>query len=91
MLDFCWHYLLCAAALYGCWRCCKAGRFGPALALTVLMVIVSAVGFFEVYSGPFVESGKSFAAYVDRYALFSLPVFLFPLAGLSLTVFSRRK
>ena len=90
MLAFCWHYLLCAGLLFLCNTARKARRFPLCAAITALMLAVSVVGFLLVYTGPFVESGKTFASYVTRYGAYSLPVFLFPLAGVVLTVLSRK-
>lgn len=91
MLAFCWHYLLCAGLLLLCYKGGQNHRFSLCAAITVLMTVVSVVGFWLVYAGPFVESGKTFAGYVTRYGVYSLPIFLFPLAGLILTLLSRKK
>ena len=90
MLVFGWHYLLCAGLLLLCYKAGQNHRFPLCAAATALMLAVSVVGFLLVYAGPFVESGKTFASYVTRYGTYSLPVFLFPLAGLILTVLSRK-
>ena len=90
MLVFGWHYLLCAVLLLLCYKAGQNRRFPLCAAATVLMAVVSVVGFWLVYTGPFVESGKTFAGYVTRYGAYSLPIFLFPLAGVVLTVLSRK-
>ena len=91
MLAFGWHYLLCAGLLLLCYKAGQNRRFSLCAAITALMLAVSVVGFWLVYAGPFVESGKTFAGYVTRYGVYSLPIFLFPLAGLILTLLSRKK
>ena len=91
MLVFGWHYLLCAGLLLLCYKAGQNHHFSLCAAITVLMTVVSVVGFWLVYAGPFVESGKTFAGYVTRYGAYSLPIFLFPLAGLILTLLSRKK
>ena len=91
MLVFGWHYLLCAGLLLLCYKAGQNHRFSLCAAITALMLAVSVVGFWLVYAGPFVESGKTFAVYVTRYCIYSLPIFLFPLAGLILTLLSRKK
>ena len=90
MLAFCWHYLLCAVLLFLCNKARRSHRFPLCAAITALMAVISVVGFWLVYAGPFVESGKTFAGYVTRYGAYSLPIFLFPLAGLILTLLSRK-
>ena len=91
MLVFGWHYLLCAGLLLLCYKAGQNHRFSLCAAITVLMTVVSVVGFWLVYAGPFVESGKTFVGYITRYGAYSLPIFLFPLAGLVLTLLSRKK
>ena len=91
MLVFGWHYLLCAGLLLLCYKAGQNHRFSLCAAITVLMTVVSVVGFWLVYAGPFVESGKTFVGYITRYGAYSLPIFLFPLAGLILTRLSRKK
>ena len=91
MLVFGWHYLLCAGLLLLCYKAGQNHRFSLCAAITVLMTVVSVVGFWLVYAGPFVESGKTFVGYITRYGAYSLPIFLFPLAGLILTLLSRKK
>ena len=91
MLVFGWHYLLCAVLLLLCYKAGQNRRHPLCAAITALMLAVSAVGFWLVYAGPFVESGKTFARYVTRYGTYSLPIFLFPLAGLILTLRSLKK
>ena len=91
MLVFGWHYLLCAVLLLLCYKAGQKRRLSLCAAATVLMAVVSVVGFLLVYAGPFAESGKTFAGYVTRYGVYSLPIFLFPLAGLILTLLSRKK
>ena len=90
MLAFCWHYLLCAGLLFLCNKARRSHRFPLCVAITTLMAAVSALGFWLVYAGPFAESGKTFAGYVTRYGAYSLPIFLFPLAGIVLTLLSRK-
>ena len=90
MLVFGWHYLLCAVLLLLCYKAGQNRRFPLCAAATVLMAVVSVVGFWLVYTGPFVESGKTFSGSVTRYGAYSLPIFLFPLAGLILTLLSRK-
>lgn len=90
MLVFGWHYLLCAVLLLLCYKAGQNRRFPLCAAATVLMAVVSVVGFWLVYTGPFVESGKTFSGYVTRYGAYSLPIFLFPLAGIILTLLSRK-
>ena len=90
MFTLCWHYLLCAGLLYLCIKARRSHRFPLCAAIAALMLAVSVVGFLLVYAGPFVESGKTFASYVTRYGAYSLPIFLFPLAGLVLSVLSRK-
>ena len=90
MLSLCWHYLLCAGLLLLCYKAGQNRRCSLCAAITALMLAVSVVGFWLVYAGPFVESGKTFAGYVTRYGVYSLPIFLFPLAGLILTLLSRK-
>ena len=90
MLAFCWHYLLCAVLLLLCYKAGQNHRSPLCAATTALMAVVSAVGFWLVYAGPFAESGKTFSGYVTRYGAYSLPIFLFPLAGLILTLLSRK-
>lgn len=91
MLVFGWHYLLCAGLLLLCYKAGQNHHFSLCAAITVLMTVVSVVGFWLVYAGPFVESGKTFVGYITRYGAYSLPIFLFPLAGLILTLLSRKK
>ena len=91
MLAFCWHYLLCAGLLLLCYKAGQNHRFSLCTAITALIAVVSVVGFWLVYAGPFVESGKTFVGYITRYGAYSLPIFLFPLAGLILTLLSRKK
>ena len=91
MLVFGWHYLLCAGLLLLCYKAEQKRRLSLCAATTVLMAVVSVVGFLLVYAGPFAESGKTFAGYVTRYGAYSLPIFLFPTAGLILTLLSRKK
>ena len=91
MLAFCWHYLLCAGLLLLCYKAGQNHRFSLRAAITALIAVVSVVGFWLVYAGPFVESGKTFVGYITRYGAYSLPIFLFPLAGLVLTLLSRKK
>ena len=91
MLVFGWHYLLCAGLLLLCYKAGQNHRFSLCAAITILMTVVSVVGFWLGYAGPFVESGKTFVGYITRYGAYSLPIFLFPLAGLVLTLLSRKK
>ena len=91
MLSLCWHYLLCAVLLLRCYKAGQNRRHTLCAAITALMLSVSAVGFWLVYAGPFVESGKTFVGYITRYGAYSLPIFLFPLAGLFLTLRSLKK
>ena len=91
MLVFGWHYLLCAGLLLLCYKAGQNRRLPLCAAITALMLAVSAVGFCLVYAGPFVESGKTFVGYITRYGAYSLPIFLFPLAGLVLTVRSHKE
>ena len=91
MLAFCWHYLLCAGLLFLCNKARGSHHFSACAIITALMAVASAAGFWLVYTGPFAESGKTFAGYITRYGAYSLPIFLFPLAGLVLTMLSRNK
>ena len=91
MFAFCWHYLLCAGLLFLCSKARRADRLPLCAGLTALMAVVSGLGFWLVYAGPFAESGKTFAGYITRYGAYSLPIFVFPLAGLVLTMLSRKK
>ena len=91
MLAFGWHYLLCAVLLLLCYKAGQNRRFSLCATATGLMAAVSVVGFWLVYAGPFVESGKTFVGYITRYGAYSLPIFLVPLAGLILTLLSRKK
>lgn len=91
VLPLAWHYLLCSALLFFCWNAAVKKRFPLCVTATILMFVLAAVGFWLVYAGPFVESGKTFTMYVTRYAVYTLPIFAFPLAGLLLSLRSRRK
>ena len=91
MLSLCWHYILCAGLLFLCYKGKHNRRFPLCAATTGLMLMVSVIGFWLVYAGSFAESGKTFAMYITRYAGFTLPIFVFPLAGLILTLLCRRK
>ena len=79
----CWHYLLCAGLLWLCLWAKRREKQSLMTAAALLMIFAAAAGFLLVYMGPFQESGKTFVMYVTKYALYSLPVFLFPLAGLA--------
>ena len=91
MFAFCWHYLLCAGLLFLCNKARQDRRLLLCTITTALMAVVAVFGFWLVYTGPFAESGKTFAGYITRYGAYSLPIFLFPLAGLVLTMLSRNK
>ena len=91
VLSFGSHYLLCAALLFLCCTSKKNGLFPLCAAATILMVLVSAVGFYLLYAGLFLPSGKTFAMYVSRYAPYTLPVFLFPLVGFVMTLRCRKQ
>ena len=82
LLDVCWHYLLCVILFAACLIFVQKGKKKTALLLTGAMLVISAVGFYLVYMGPFRESGKTFLGYVTRYGVVSLSIFLFPVLGL---------
>ena len=91
VIPFCSHYLLCAALLFLCYKCKENGIFSLCALTSVLMALVAAVGSWLLYAGPFVDSGKTFAMFVTYYAPYTLPVFLFPVAGLVLTLRCRKQ
>ena len=86
LLPITWHYILSALLLILCWRAKENGMKRVCFVCCALLYIVAVVGFITVYLGPFVESGKSFYSYVTFYAPFTLPVFLFPVAGMLLSL-----
>lgn len=86
LLSMLWHYLVCFLLLGFCWFGKKRNLKWMAALGTALMLLVSVAGFILVYQGPFAASGKTFWMYVTQYGVFTLPVFLFPLAGLLLTL-----
>ena len=90
MFSVCWHYLLCAGLLFLCNKARQARRFPLCAASTALMAVASTIGFWLVYAGQFAESGKTFVGYVTRYGAYSLPIFVFPLAGLVLTILCKK-
>ena len=81
VFRLCWHYILCSLCLNAGWKLSWSGRRRAALLLAALSAVVACVGFFLVFFGPFVESGKTFQMYVTRYGLYTLPIFLFPVVG----------
>lgn len=90
ILLVCWHYLLCGLLLWGCWQWRKAGKHALAVLCVFCMAVAAVVGFFLVYSGPFLESGKNFYHYVTVYGIVTLPIFLFPLGGAAMLLFWKR-
>ena len=83
-MDLVWHYIVCSFLLYLCSEAKKYGEKRKCFVTCVLLCLVAVVGFIVVYLGPFVESGKSFYSYVTYYGIFTLPVLLFPVVGISM-------
>lgn len=86
LLSLTWHYLVNALLLGCCHWCGRKKRHMLLWGTVFLMALTAASGFYLMYAGHFLESGKTFSMYVGRYAPYSLPIFLFPLAGALLGV-----
>ena len=84
-------YLVCAGLLFFLWQARKGENRALARLVFVVLILASAAGFALLYLGPFAKSGKTFASYVTRYAVVSLSLFLFPIAGAVLMWKTRRK
>ena len=85
MLLLIWHYGVCALLLLLCWMAREKDKLRWCVCCDIAMLIVAVAGFFLAYP-VFAESGKTFAMYVQRYALFSFGVFVFPVTGLLMTM-----
>ena len=83
-MDLVWHYIVCSFLLYLCSEAKKYGEKRKCFVICVLLCLVAVVGFITVYLGPFAASGWNFFHYVTRYAIFTLPVLLFPVVGISM-------
>lgn len=88
---FLWHYLLCFLVLVVCFFVFRRRNLVACAVCTCLMAVVSVVGFFVVYSGPFVASGKTLLEYTVGYGPVTLPVFLFPILGFMMTLTCRKR
>jgi len=90
LFRLCWHYLLCSLCLNAGWKLSRSGRRRAAFLLAALSACIACVGFFLVFFGPFVESGKTFQMYLTRYGLYTLSIFLFPAVGFLLAFRSKK-
>ena len=86
LLPLCWHYVLCFVLLLLLFVFRKQHKCKDVIAIGCCMVLVSIVGFFVVYFGPFAQSGKTFFGYVTRYGIFTLPVLMFAVVGILFAV-----
>ena len=82
LIWLCWHYLACLLLVLACYPCKKEGKQGLLIGLTLLSFVIAVAGFFLIYQGPFVSSGKSFYQYLTTFGPFTLPIFLFPCINL---------
>ena len=80
-----WHYAVCAILLLLCWAAREKDKIKLCVCCDIAMLIVAVIGFYFAYP-VFAESGKNFAMYVQRYALYSFGVFVFPVTGLLMTM-----
>ena len=90
LLSLCWHYVICIPLLILVFQCKKRDRTGLAYGLAALCLLVSTAGFFLVFHGPFVESGKTFGMYLTRYGLYTLPIFLVPAAAFAMVLWKKK-
>lgn len=86
MLLLMWHYTACGVLLAVCWALRQRDRLRLCVLCDILMLVIAVAGFYLSYHLVFVESGKTFAMYVQRYALYSFGVFVFPAIGFLLTM-----
>lgn len=84
LIGLVWHYLLCAWCMTGCIFCLVRGSRRTAVLAAVLNAVIAVFGFFTVYETLFRTSGKTFADYVTRYGIFTLPIFILPIVSLML-------
>lgn len=92
MLSVCWHYILCIILSCVYVYLTKQNNKKAVILTAAALIMVSVIGFFVVYSGPFVQSGKTFYGYVTRYGIATLPVFIFAVFGaVSIVRWSKKK
>lgn len=80
-----WHYAVCTILLLLCWAAREKDKIKLCVCCDIAMLIVAVIGFYFAYP-VFAESGKTFVMYVQRYALYSFGVFVFPVTGLLMTM-----
>ena len=81
-----WHYAACCILLAVCWALRQKDKLRLCVLCDLAMLVIAVVGFYLSYHLVFVESGKTFAMYVQRYALYSFGVFVLPVAGFLITM-----
>ena len=86
LLPLCWHYVLCIPLLVLCYCLKKMGKEKMTVGIAFVIFTVAIAGFFLVYQGPFVQSGKTFHLYLTQYGLCTLPVLLCPCAAALITL-----
>ena len=90
MIALLWHYVVCLVLLLLCKYRVTAEKRWVGFLLSGIMLPIGLAGSALAFQTVFVTSGKTLELYVTKYGIYSLTVFLFPIAGLILSALHKK-